>query len=172
MYLNNQEHNYYYINFYEMNCFFHLRSISQVSTLVYCNICCRSVSNNVILPIILLQPFWLWYAAHLIVVSFCRYSTLWYRGQFVSGNVIYYLVICIPTSDYIHVVLPIYLNLGQLDIRYSMISYFHNSLKMPQWESEAEEHKTDHAMDKINSQIEKQQSTRLSKANLTKQIWP
>jgi hypothetical protein len=43
---------------------------------------------------------------------------------------------------------------------------------MPQWESEAEEHKTDHAMDKINSQIEKQQSTRLSKANLTKQIWP
>lgn len=88
MYLNNQEQNYYYINFYEMNCFFHLRSISQVSTLVYCNICCGSVSNNVILPIILLQPFWLWFAAYQIVVSFCRYSTLWYRGQFVSGNVI------------------------------------------------------------------------------------
>ena len=75
-------------------------------------------------------------------------------------------------SDYIHVVLPIYLNLGQLDIRYSLISYFQNSLKMPQWESEAVEHKTDHAMDKINSQIDKQQSTRLSKANLAIQIWP
>lgn len=64
------------------------------------------------------------------------------------------------------VVLPINLNLGQLDIRYS-ISYFQNSLKMPQWFSEAVERKRDHAMDKINSQIDKQQSTRLSNANLT-----
>ena len=54
-------------------------------------------------------------------------------------------------SDYIHVALPTYLNLEQLDIRYSIMSYFQNSLKMPQWESEAVEHKTDHAMDNINS---------------------